>query len=75
MRYVFNVIASVGRLNDVYRSIKMRKSYRSTVFLKGQVGMPSGKVLITCWDYRKVWLSYWSSYCGATAIFIALLVR
>ena len=31
-RYVFNVIASVGRQNDVYRPIKIQKSYRPTVF-------------------------------------------
>ena len=34
MRYVFNVIASVGRQNDVYRPIKIQKSYRPTVFFK-----------------------------------------
>ena len=32
MRYVFNVIASVGRQNDVYRPIKLQKIYRPTVF-------------------------------------------
>ena len=32
MRYVFNVIASVGRQNYVYRPIKIQKSYRPTVF-------------------------------------------
>ena len=32
MRYFFNVIASVGRQNDVYRPIKIQKSYRPTVF-------------------------------------------
>ena len=32
MRYVFNVIASVGRQNEVYRPIKILKSYRPTVF-------------------------------------------
>ena len=33
MWYVFNVIASVGRQIDVYRSIKIHESYRPTVFL------------------------------------------
>ena len=33
MRYVFNVIASVGRQSDVYRPIKIQKPYRPTVFL------------------------------------------
>ena len=33
VRYiVFNVIASVGRQNDVYRPIKIQNSYRPTVF-------------------------------------------
>ena len=32
MRYVFNVIASVGRQTDVYRPIKIKKSYRPTEF-------------------------------------------
>ena len=32
VRFVFNVIASVGRQNDVYRPIKIQKSYRPTVF-------------------------------------------
>ena len=32
MRFVFNVIASVGRQIDVYRPIKIQKSYRPTVF-------------------------------------------
>ena len=31
--YVFNVIAPVGRQNDVYRPIKIQKSYWQTVFL------------------------------------------
>ena len=31
MRIVFNVIASVGRQIDVYRPIKIQKSYRPTV--------------------------------------------
>ena len=31
MRCVFNVIAPVGRQNDVYRPIKTQKSYRPTV--------------------------------------------
>ena len=44
-------------------------------YLKGQDDMLPGKMFITCWDYREVWLSYWSSYCGATVIFIALLIR
>ena len=33
MWYVFNVIASVGRQIDVYRPIKIHKSYRPTMFL------------------------------------------
>ena len=33
MWYVFNVIASVGRQIDVFRSIKIHKSYQLTVFL------------------------------------------
>ena len=33
MWYVFNVIASVGRQIDVYRSIKIHESYRPTVVL------------------------------------------
>ena len=33
MWYVFNVIASVGRQIDVYRSIKIHESFRPTVFL------------------------------------------
>ena len=33
VRIVFNVIASVGRQIDVYRPIKIQKSYRPTVFL------------------------------------------
>ena len=33
MWYVFNVIASVGRQIDVYRSIEIHESYRPTVFL------------------------------------------
>ena len=36
--------------------------------------MPLGKVLITCLDFGEVLLSYWSSYCEASAIFIALLI-
>ena len=32
MSYVLNVIASVGRQNDVYRPIKIQKSYQPTVF-------------------------------------------
>ena len=32
VRIVFNVIASVGRQIDVYRPIKIQKSYRPTVF-------------------------------------------
>ena len=32
MRFVFNVIASVGRQNDVYLPIKIQKSYRPTLF-------------------------------------------
>ena len=32
-RVVFNVIAPVGRQNDVYRPIKIQKSYRPIVFL------------------------------------------
>ena len=32
MRYVFNVIASIGRQIDVYRLIKIQKSHRPTVF-------------------------------------------
>ena len=32
MGFVFNVIASVGRQNDVYRPINIQKSYRPTVF-------------------------------------------
>ena len=32
MRYAFYVIASVGRLNDVYRPMKIQKSYRPTIF-------------------------------------------
>ena len=31
MRYVYNLIASVGRQIDVYRPIKIQKSYRPTV--------------------------------------------
>ena len=42
--------------------------------VKGQAGMPPGKVFITCSDFREVWLRYWSSNCEATAIFIALLI-
>ena len=33
MRYVLNVIAPVGRQNDVYRPIIIQKSYRPTVVL------------------------------------------
>ena len=33
MGFVFNVIASVGRQNDVYRPLNIQKSYRPTVFL------------------------------------------
>ena len=33
VRYVFNVIAPVGRQNDVYRPMKIQNSYRSTVVL------------------------------------------
>ena len=33
VRIVLNVIASVGRQIDVYRPIKIQKSYRPTVFL------------------------------------------
>ena len=33
VRIVFNVIASVGRQIEVYRPIKIQKSYRPTVFL------------------------------------------
>ena len=32
MRYVFNVIALVGRPVDVYRPIRILKSYRPTLF-------------------------------------------
>ena len=32
MGFVFNVIASVGRQNDVYRPINIQKSYRPIVF-------------------------------------------
>ena len=33
MRYVLNVITPVGRQNDVYRPIKIQKSYRPIVVL------------------------------------------
>ena len=37
MGFVFNVIASVGQQNDVYRPINIKKSYRPTVFFISNV--------------------------------------
>ena len=53
MRIVFNVIASVGRQIDVYRPIKIQKSYRLTVFLAHLSQRLIGE-LIVYWSSRRL---------------------
>ena len=47
---VFNVIASVGRQNDVYRPIKIKESYRLTVFLAHLSRRLIGELIVYPWS-------------------------
>ena len=56
VKYVFNVIASVGRQNDVYRLIKIQKSYRPTVLffdLIAALGMEQQNITKSRYKNRK----------------------
>ena len=60
VRIVFNVIASVGRQIDVYRPIKIQKSYRPTVFFNVISALAYNKIcLFDIWYH--IWISPFSS--------------
>ena len=48
MSFVFNVIAPIGRQNDVYRLIKIQKFYRPTVFLNVISALYATMIMYLC---------------------------
>ena len=53
MRYVSNVIASVGRQNDVYRPIKIQKSYRPTLIFNVIAALITKDIYLSCSSAHK----------------------